>query len=398
VTCTKDARNKASPWVVRWREVDVDGGGRAVGCRSFARKVERNRFAAELRAEVIQPQRLRRLDEVTLRSFLDDFLRTKSEQIRPGAMGPYQETAKRLLDHFGSALPLAELTPRRAAAFIGQLQRRDGRPGRYSAASKEQRLRNCKTAFTLAVDWELLAKNPFARVKAPKAEARPWHHLTAEEYARLLAAAPDLRRKVIYALAYTGGLRFGEVFNLTWRAIDAEKAQVRIAHRPATAALPPFLVKDHEKRIVSLPQHTLGLIEDLGTYRSAVDDESPFLAIEGKRLARVCVKWQAHRAAGQPWKNQDMANNINRDLRCHMSRAGVIVPETEAFSFHTLRKSCIQNWADARLPMHVVRELAGHESITTTQRYYLRTAKADLDRAAAISQELIAGALLERAG
>jgi integrase len=277
------------------------------------------------------------------------------------------------------------------------LERRDDRPGAYSAASKDQRLRTCKTAFNVAVEWELVTKNPFARVKAPKPDARPWHHLTVDEYARLLAAAPDLRRKVIYALAYTAGLRFGEVFNITWADIDVDAGQVRIAHRPATAALPPFVVKDHEKRIISLPQHTLGRIEDLGTYRNAVDDESPFLAIEAKRLARVCTKWKTYRAAGRPWKNQDMTNNINRDLNRHLGRAGVVVPETEAFSFHTLRKSCIQNWADARLPMHVVRELAGHESITTTQRYYLRTSRSDLDRAAAISQELIAGALLEQA-
>ena len=38
-------------------------------------------------------------------------------------------------------------------------------------------------------------------------------------------------------------------------------------------------------------------------------------------------------------------------------------------AIHTLRKSCIQTWADY-LPPNVTKELAGHSSLETTLKYY----------------------------
>ena len=83
------------------------------------------------------------------------------------------------------------------------------------------------------------------------------------EYRNLLEAAPSLRWKACYALAYTAGLRSGEMFSLTWKDIDFEHSEITIANRPATETLPPFFVKDFESRRIPLSRHTLDLLTAL---------------------------------------------------------------------------------------------------------------------------------------
>jgi integrase len=71
---------------------------------------------------------------------------------------------------------------------------------------------------------------------------------------------PKLRWKALYALVYTGGLRYGEMLNLTWRDIDLKKGHVAIRNRIATETMPPFYVKDNEKRTVPLPSQILKIL------------------------------------------------------------------------------------------------------------------------------------------
>ncbi|MGB2755698.1 MAG: site-specific integrase [Phycisphaerae bacterium] len=58
------------------------------------------------------------------------------------------------------------------------------------------------------------------------------------------------------------------------------------------------------------------------------------------------------------------------------------------FTFHDLRRTCITNWAK-HLPVHVVRKLAGHSDIKTTQRYYLSVQEDDLEKARVVQSEVL---------
>ena len=57
--------------------------------------------------------------------------------------------------------------------------------------------------------------------------------------------------------------------------------------------------------------------------------------------------------------------NLSKNVRAAVVRSGV---EVYAKPLHTLRKSCITDWAGS-YPMHVVKEWAGHADIATTLRY-----------------------------
>jgi len=91
---------------------------------------------------------------------------------------------------------------------------------------------------------------------------------------------------------------------------------------------------------------------------------------------------------GRPWRNRDIANNRLREFKRHLKWARI--KANGSLSLHTLRKSCVQNWAD-HLPPNVTKELAGHASIATTMEYYARVDEDHRTKAAAVIESLVSG-------
>jgi site-specific recombinase XerD len=78
--------------------------------------------------------------------------------------------------------------------------------------------------------------------------------------------------------------------------------------------------------------------------------------------------------------NRFIVNNVPRDLRAHVKKASI--QHTAAMSVHCLRKFFAQNHADRRTPSVTLKGLAGHASITTTEKHHLQ--QSDANRQAAI--------------
>jgi integrase len=70
--------------------------------------------------------------------------------------------------------------------------------------------------------------------------------------------------------------------------------------------------------------------------------------------------------------------NIWRDFHVLRSRAGVA---KYSKPFHSLRKSCAQDWA-MHTPPHVLHEWMGHTKFETTMRYYLKVPESEYKRIA----------------
>ena len=82
-----------------------------------------------------------------------------------------------------------------------------------------------------------------------------------------------------------------------------------------------------------------------------------------------------------------MSNNTLRKFKRHCKKAGIKPKGT--LSLHTMRKSCIQNWANY-LPLNVVKELAGHADIKTTQAFYTTVDDEHREKAKRVIDELLA--------
>ena len=379
-----DKRNKKKPWVVRWSgDLNFDTGKQRRYAKGFRLKVEAERFAAQKTIEFSQGQTRDKTPDVTLSSFCRDWLKTRRSELRESSKESYRNTIDRLVDFFGSC-NLRDIDPKRAMVFIaeqkGKKIKHEGEE--LSDSSREQIKRNCKCLFGTVVEWGLLAKNPFSKIKGKKIVPNRWYRVTAKEYIALLDAAGSLRVKVAYALLYTTGIRSGEAFSLTWSDIDFENGRLIIANREG-ADLPPFHVKDHEARRIPLPKHTIDLLTE---WQAQAAEGVPYILLTKERLEIVKAKWQKLRRAGGEWRNRFMVNNVLRNFKAHYKRAGI--KPIGKLTIHTLRKCCGQNWAD-HLPMNVVKELMGHSKVETTLEFYNQVDADHEAKAARVIDEML---------
>ncbi len=80
------------------------------------------------------------------------------------------------------------------------------------------------------------------------------------------------------------------------------------------------------------------------------------------------------------WENRCMTNNVLRDMKAHVRKAGVKL--TAPLTIHTFRKSFAQNHANTGTSCATLKSLMGHASITTTEKFYLQ--KSDDNTRAAV--------------
>jgi len=381
----REKRNKNRPWTVRWfGEPDETGNPRRYQ-ESFKLRAEAEAFRAEKLMAFKEGEKRDRPEAVTLKDFCSDWLKTRRPGYRPETVKLYENTISRLLNYegFGEDMLLSKISTHKATKFIAELKPLKSKD-QLSNWSRHRTLRNCKTIFTDAVTWGIIIKNPFTPIKRPKLIQQRWHYVTPSEYLSLLDAAPTLRWQAFYALAYTSGLRLGELLSLQWGDIDFEIGEVRIQNRPATVKLPPFFIKDYESRRIPLPGDTLNILAEL---HAEASEGIPYVLLNEQEYETALNKWQRYQKEGRSWANRDLQNNTLTTFKRHAKRAGI--KANGSLSIHTLRKSCITNWANRINNPQVTQTLAGHADLSTTLSYYSQVTLDQRDQAAKAINEML---------
>ena len=83
---------------------------------------------------------------------------------------------------------------------------------------------------------------------------------------------------------------------------------------------------------------------------------------------------------------KEMTNNTLREFKRHQKWANI--KPIRRLAIQTLRKCCVQNWANL-LPQNVSKELAGHANIETTMTFYTKVDEDLRAKAAAARDSLV---------
>jgi integrase len=367
-------------WRVRWFGKYNPATGRPKRySKTFKRRIDAENFAAQKTVEFQKGDKRDKLNNITLRSFCQNWLRAK--QAKPKTLKLYEETIDRLLSYFGESMLLKNLSQHRAEMFIAELKPRRGRT--FSDWTRHRALRNSRCIFKKAVEWDYLAKNPFSKVTVPKGQTAPWYYINPKEYSQLIDKA-STQWKAICALLYTAGLRFGEAFSRTWSDIDFETGILKIDNR-VKGALPPFHIKNNGKpRTIQLPQDTLDI---LTKWQSEQPERIPYILLNERQYKNALKRWEKYKQEGRQWENTDIVNNVNRDFQRLVKKADIQPVGT--LSIHTLRKCAGKNWAMVNRDPKVTQRLMGHKTITTTLEYYDQVTPDDLAMAAQKIEKLL---------
>jgi integrase len=249
----------------------------------------------------------------------------------------------RLKKAFGH-VQINRITRREVQAFHTAV-RQEG----LSPASCDHYLKLLRHALNLAVDWEMLDKNPAARVPLFNVDNKIEHYLDEKQLEKLMyVLIHDGNRPVCSIVLYllSTGARMNEALQAKWVHIDRKQKVWRI---------PSEISKSKKVRSVPLNETALAILDDLQTEGRY---DHLFVNVKtGKPYTTIHKVWnRLRRDAGLP------------HLRIHDLR-------------HAFASYLISN----NRSLFEVQQILGHSDPSVTQRYTHLSTKALQDAAAAAS-------------
>ncbi len=219
-------------------------------------------------------------------------------------------------------------------------------------ATVNKNIRTLKSSLNRAVELGYLLKNPVSNVKQLREPERKVRVLRGMEIERLLVACHSIRWKAFVTLALFTGMRLSELTALRWEDVDFQRKTVWVVNTPG-----------HQTK--SKKNRTLGLMDKPAAILKQLPNNGPHV-------------FQTQ--DGDKWKN-----NIQRGFIAIVKKAGI-----KYCTIHDLRRTFITHLAESGVSAIVVKELAGHDSIETTLKYYTNISSA-VQRSA---QEKLSDALM----
>jgi integrase len=277
---------------------------------------------------IVKPREATRLSP-----WLERYLESRRQELKPGSLANLDLTRQKLLQYFEAQTPLRAITPDEAAEWRQWLRTGDATHAPLSEATTRHHVGNAKGFFNEARRRELVSSSPFEHLAGGTAAATNDRYVTPEEARAVIDACPDLRFKVLFALARHAGLRTpSETHLLTWSDVDWVESRLNV-RSPKTEHH-----AGHEKRWVPIVPELHKLLQEALT-------QAP--------------KGQTQIVTIQP------GGYMNRKMRAYIQHADV-APWPRLWQ--ALRSSCEKEWAMS-FPQYAVSKWIGH-SITVSGRHY----------------------------
>ncbi len=330
-------------------------------CQTFALEREAKAWRDRLRGELeqglaVQPTRQ------TVEEYLLEWLRVASASghARANTLATYETLVRLYIVPRVGPRPLAELTPLALESMYAELVEGG------LAGSTVQRVHSClRVAVKRALRLRLLAHDPTAGVRVPRAVRREMLYLTAEQASRLLQAAQGEYLFPVLALALATGARPSEYLGLRWADIDLVRERVHIRRALVDVKRPGA-----RQRVA---------VEDTKTRGSARE-----VPVTGREVA-VLRSWRARQgearlAAGELWQGAAglellvFTDEVGRPLTLsrvgHHLRRLLAAAELPHVRLYDLRHTCATALLTAGVHPKVVAERLGHSSVMQTLDTY----------------------------
>ncbi len=210
-------------------------------------------------------------------------------------------------------------------------------------------------ALREAVEHNLVVRAATDGVKRPRVEKREMRSLDKTQVLALLRAVRGDRYEALYVLAFSTGLRRGEIFALRWEDVDFDRGVLSVRRSVSADGRNFKPTKTGRGRTLRL---THDAVAALVFHRER----------QQEHRAMMGASWLEHglvfpSLAGTP-TNAD--NFIKRSFKPLLRRAGL--PEIR---FHDLRHTFATLLLPRpEVPSKVVQEMLGHSSITMTLDTY----------------------------
>ncbi len=211
----------------------------------------------------------------------------------------------------------------------------------FSRAQKASALyyRTLKAAFSKAVIWDYLSENPLKKIKSPKVIKQLPIFISEIEVQMIIGNTSESFLKDLFLTAFYTGMRAGELVNMKWSWIDLNQNIIMVKCSDT------FTTKSKQERIIpicSILRNNLS--KKIPKIINISNDDYVFTRINGIRL------------------NEDY---ISKKFKKVVRAVGL----DDKIHFHSLRHSFASLLVQRGVSLYVVKELLGHEDLSTTQIY-----------------------------
>jgi integrase len=349
-TCPPERKrcNCGAKWYYRYDIVEPKTGKRKqkeVG--GFRTKEEAEAESIRIQAE-LQQGTYTEPSKITVEEFMLDFVKnTLKQEVAPNT---YEQRLAYVKNHIGpliGKIKLTDLSPVHIQKFYNKLRESYG-------SGHVQNIGNLLSkAFTQAIRWNMLNKNPVSLVKKPpttrkNTTMKVW---TVEEQKKFLthSAGGPIGYYVLFLLALTSGMRKGELLGLKWEDIDTKQGIISI------------------KRTLVFANKTLYLKDKPKTESSIRTIQIPEQTVKALRHLKISQKDNPNKVVFPSPKTNGLLypNSLDKQFAKTLNEAGV-----PKINFHGLRHTFATTLLTSNVNPKIVQEMLGHATIKTTMDTY----------------------------
>ncbi len=290
--------------------------------------------------------------QLTVNNYLQEWLDTYQESIRPKTFKQYKQITEQYLMPGIGNLKLRDLRPDHIQALYTVLLK-EGKSQRTVLLIHAVLHR----ALNQALKWSLLGRNPAHSVNRPKYRKGEMHTLNENQVKVLLKFSKSTKLETLLWMAVTTGLREGEILGLKWSDLDWVTRTISV-----------------QRQLQRLKNQ--GLV--FSTPKSEAGERPVMLSVATIRMLRGhhVVQFYEKLFARDRWQENDLIfpssygspmdpRNLYKNFKNLLNRAKL--PDIR---FHDLRHTAATLMLQNGIHPKVVQERLGHKDVTLTLNTY----------------------------
>ena len=335
--------------------------------RVVARGVTQREALDKLRRKVERLQLANpQAERLSFAEYWERWLEFQASQLAPRSIRDYADSMRLYIAPAIGRLPLARVSSMHIQGLLSTILAR----GHYATADKVRRI--LKAAFRQAIKWDLLTRDPTAKLDPIRKRPPKRGKLEPEGVEAFLAASEHSRFYPFFYLAVFTGMRIGELQTLKWSDIKGGYIHVQrtYARYSKTKEGPPK-TRSGNRRLPITP----GVERVLNEQRATVE----------KLKCKAGAKWQDNDYVLPSDTGRMLSqSNISKEYKKALRRA-----ELPDIRFHDLRRTYATLLAGkAKATPKLIQKRLGHSTPRMALEAYTDVLEAE-DREAVLDEDMV---------